>query len=383
MILSKYIKVLLFNKLMILYYENIKYFIYFLLNKFFDIDYTETHLNNYENFLIKKYIKKKINSTIIPTINNNELSNDLFLKLSNNFRNPVLIKGYLKNTNAVNDWDKDYLKNIIGDFKINILNKNEKLKIENCKFNDFINNIETENIYINNNHTILSNFPVLFNDIKTKFNLLIDTLDTNLRNIHIANLFIGYNKKDGLTGSNMHCGGSGNFFCMIKGTKRWTLVDPKYSCILKGRAAKSGIHAQTLFDMPDTDLSIYPEILEYLPRYDIILEPGDILWNAPWWWHRIENGDGFNIGLAIRNNKVTKLNLQNNLTYTLSGYTYLFYNTILIGLYEKIMLKKDEHFTGTEEKNKSNVLYQIEKLIQKYPKTIQLNEIIDIHPKDK
>ena len=135
--------------------------------------------------------------------------------------------------------------------------------------------------------------------------------------------------------------------------------------------------------MPDTKLSTYPEILEYLPRYDIVLEPGDILWNAPWWWHRIENGDGFNVGLAIRNNKVTKLNLQNNLTYTLSGYTYLFYNSLLIGLYEKIMLKKDKHFTRTDENNKSNVLYQIAQLIKKYPKSIQLNDIINIHPKNK
>ena len=359
------------------------YFILFLFNKFINIQFTENLLHKYENYQINKFISKKIKPIKIPTINNSELSNDLFIKLSNNFRNPVLIKGFLKDTNAVNNWNKDYLKNIIGDFKINILNNDDKLKIINYKFNEFINKMETDNIYINNNHTILSNFPVLFNDIKTKFNIFINTLNTNLRNIHIANLFIGYNKKDNLTGSNMHCGGSGNFFCMIKGTKRWTLIDPKYSCILKGRAASSGIHAQTLFDMPDTNLSTYPEILEYLPRYDIVLEPGDILWNAPWWWHRIENGDGFNVGLAIRNNKVTKLNIQNNLTYTLSGYTYLFYNSILIGLYEKIMFKKDKHFTTTEESSKGNVLYQIEKLIKKYPKTIQLNEITNICPKDK
>ena len=31
----------------------------------------------------------------------------------------------------------------------------------------------------------------------------------------------------------------------------------------------------------------------------------------------------------LSQNKVTKLNIQNNLTYTLSGYTYLFYNSIL------------------------------------------------------
>ena len=358
------------------------YLYIFLLNKFVNNKYTEKLLHRYENYQISQNIRHKIGPLKIPTITNNELSNELFVKLSNNFRNPVLIKGFLKDTKAVKKWDEDYLKNIIQDFEINILN-NDKLTIDNYKFNQFIDNMKNNNIYINNNHAILSNFPVLFNDIKTKFNLLIDTLDTNLRNIHIANLFIGYNKKDNLTGSNMHCGGSGNFFCMIKGTKRWTLIDPKYSCILKGRVANSGIHAQTLFDMPDTKLSTYPEILEYLPRYDIVLEPGDILWNAPWWWHRIENGDGFNVGLAIRNNKVTKLNLQNNLTYTLSGYTYLFYNSLLIGLYEKIMLKKDKHFTRTDENNKSNVLYQIAQLIKKYPKSIQLNDIINIHPKNK
>ena len=125
----------------------------------------------------------------------------------------------------------------------------------------------------------------------------------------------------------------------------------------------------------------YPKIFKHLPRYDIILEPGDILWNAPWWWHRIENSDGFSIGVAVRNNKVTKLNLQNNFTYTLSGYTYLLYNTILIGLYEKIMLNRDKHFNTNDEKKGSNVLYQIEQLIKKYPRTITYDEV-NTHPKN-
>jgi hypothetical protein len=369
------------------YIENIIYRFNFLLNKYLGFIFIENILNWFENRMINKYIsKKEIYSTNIPLINAEELTNDNFMKLSNNYRNPVLIKGYMKDTRAVSEWDITYLQNIIGDFNINILNKNDKLSIQNYKFNEFVENMKTENIYINNNHTILSNFPILFDDIKTQFNNFINTLtSTNLRNIHIANLFIGYNQKNKITGSNMHCGGSGNFFCMIKGQKHWTLIDPKYSCLLKGRVAQSGIHAQTLFDMPDNNLSTYPKILKHLPRYDITLEPGDILWNAPWWWHRIENvnEEGLNIGLAIRNNKVTKLNLQNNLTYTLSGYTYLFYNTILIGLYEKIMLRKDKHFNTKGEQDKSNVLYQIEQLIKKYPKTILLDEIINTYLKDK
>ena len=85
--------------------------------------------------------------------------------------------------------------------------------------------------------------------------------------------------------------------------------------------------------------------------------------------------------IAIRNNKVTKLNLLNNFTYTFSGYTYLFYNTLVIGLYEKLMMKKDEHFNKSSDKD--SVLQQINKLNKKYPNTNQLNDIIDINPKDK
>ena len=363
---------------MLNFLETFIYSFLFLLNKYLSFHFIENLLHRYENTIIKKYVNKKpVIPMKIPTIDGKDLTNRAFIKLSNNYKNPVLIKGFLKDSPAVEQWDIDYLKNIIGDFKINTLNKEPKLEIKSCTFNHFANVVEEGNIYINNNHTILSHFPLLYNDIKSKFKLLINTLySTNLRNIHIANLFIWYNNGDKVNGSNMHCGGSGNFFCMIKGRKRWTLINPKYSSLLKGRVAKSGIHGQTLFDMPDIPLSEYPKIFTYLPRYDVTLEPGDILWNAPWWWHRIENDAGLSIGLAIRNNKVTKINLLNNFTYTLSGYTYLVYNTLIIGLYERLFLKKKEHFGHSKkEDDDSNVLYQIKKLIEKYPNSLDIDDI--------
>lgn len=357
----------------------------FLLNKYLGFKLFEILLNLYENRYINKYIsKKKIQPQQIPIITSDELTQEIFEQLSDNYRKPVIIKDYLKETNAVKLWDENYLNEIIdNNFEITIIEKDEELKLKDYKMKEFFENMKTKYIYINNDNTIFSNYPKLFTDIKDKFNELIDTLkNTGLRNIHIANLFIGYNTPDKVKGSNTHCGGSGNFFCMIKGSKKWTLVDPKYSIFLKGRVSESGIHAQTLFDMPDTHISKDPPILEYLPRYEIVLEAGDILWNAPWWWHRIRNmNDGLNIGLAIRNNKVTKLNLLNNFTYTFSGYTYLFYNTLFIGIYEKLMMKKDEHFNKSSDKD--SVLKQINKLNQKYPNTTEFNDIIDINPKDK
>ena len=48
------------------------------------------------------------------------------------------------------------------------------------------------------------------------------------------------------------------------------------------------------------------------------------------------------------------------------------------------MFRKNKHiFSTKDEKDKSSVLYQIEKLIKKYPKTILLDEIINTYPKNK
>lgn len=358
--------------------EKTIYFILVLTNKYLCNKFTEKLLNWHENKMVKKYIHKEINPEKIPTINAQDLTNDKFVELSNNSRNPVLIKGFMKDTRAVENWNLSYLKEKIGEFNINVICKESSVFFKTYSFSEFVDKVENENIYINNNHTILSHFPILFDDIKKKFNHFINTINTNLRNIHIANLFIGYGKEDKeISGSNTHCGGSGNFFCMIHGQKRWTLISPQYSCLLKGRISESGIHAQSLFDMPDIKLTTYPKIFKYLPRYNVVLEPGDILWNAPWWWHRIENSSGLSVGLAIRNNKVTKINLLNNLLYTISGYTYLLYNTWLIGLYEILVLKKDSHFgKSSKENSEINVLYQIEKLIKKYPESVHLDDIL-------
>ena len=358
------------------FYERWIYTTLFLCNKYFG---GERVLSWYENTLIRKYIatKYRIEPMEIPSVDASELTDNLFRKLSNNYRRPILIKGFMKGSDGVGKWDLGYLSEKVGDFKVNVLSTNtSKLQIHNMPFNQFVNRID-ENIYLNNNHTILSAFPEIYEDIRPEFENLVGTLSScNLRNIHIANLFIG-NNNEKTTGSNMHCGGSGNFFCMLKGRKHWTLIDPSYSPLLKARVSQSGIHAQTLFDMLDSPLDRLPEIFQRLPRYEVMMEEGDVLWNAPWWWHRITNDSGLSIGMAIRNNKVTWLNLLNNATFTLSGWTYLVYNTLLLNIYERF-LPPNQHFVASKNEDKNdNVLYQIDQLVQQYPTSTYLHDIIN------
>lgn len=363
--------------------ERLIYFALFLLNKYVGSLTTEGWLSTFERKIIRQCISgSEILPTPIPTVRAVHLTDAAFLRLSDNYRRPVLIRGLMRDSLAVKKWDIRYLRDVIGGFKINTVRFGSMFKLETMAFREFIDRIE-ENRYINNNHTILANFPHLFEDFRREFEGFMNTLRScNLINIHIANLFIGYNGSEKrCTGSNMHCGGSGNFFFMIRGRKHWTLIDPKYSCILKGRVARSGIHGQTLFDMPDTPISDTPRMLRCLPRYEFILEPGDVLYNPPWWWHRIRNDNGFSIGMAIRNNKVTRLNLLNNLTYTLSGYTYLKYNSLVIGLYERT-LGQGDHFGASRQKSRTegakqgDVLYQAEQMVKRYPTSVRIDDIL-------
>jgi len=366
--------------------ENFFYSFLFLTNRLINLSFSESIFSKYENYMISKYLsKREIQSQDIPIIQKDELTNEIFLQLSNNYRKPIIIKEFFKDSNAVQNWDLDYFKGILNNFELDILDKDAK-EINKIKYDDFYNRVKTENIYINNNSSIFCNFPKIFNDIqKNYFDFKKIIHSFNLSKLHVIHLFMGYNSKDKISGTNIHCAGNGNMFCMIKGIKKWVLIDPKYSFLLKGRLSKSGIHAQSLFDMPDFDISKTPDILKHIPRYEINLEPGDVLWNAPWWWHRIQNlnQDSENIGIAIRYPKITYKLFQNNFLYSISGYNYFIYNSLFIKLYEKLFSSKEIIQKEIKNDKNNNVLNQIKELTKKHPETLQLSDIINIHLKDK
>ena len=81
------------------YLEGITYSLLFLCNKYIGITCTENTLHWFENKMICKYVsRKELSPMNIPTIGADQLTRELFYELSNNFRNPVLIKGFLKDT---------------------------------------------------------------------------------------------------------------------------------------------------------------------------------------------------------------------------------------------------------------------------------------------
>ena len=89
--------------------------------------------------------------------------------------------------------------------------------------------------------------------------------------------------------TDLHCEPIGNVAVQLYGKKKWTLVDPSFSHLLRPTIAKDG--RAYYFSSLDPKIS-----LDHIPKYEIITEAGDALWVPPWYWHRvdyIDNGVSF------------------------------------------------------------------------------------------
>jgi hypothetical protein len=76
----------------------------------------------------------------------------------------------------------------------------------------------------------------------------------------------------------LHCEPIANVAVQLHGFRKWTLVDPQHSWVLRPAASKDG-------------RSFYPSwatTLENVPRYELITYPGDAVFVPTWTWHRVD-----------------------------------------------------------------------------------------------
>jgi hypothetical protein len=82
-----------------------------------------------------------------------------------------------------------------------------------------------------------------------------------------------------LVGSDFHCAGANNWFIQVVGRKRWEFLMPKYSPYLW--PLRGGL---VNFWNGNENMA---RDSAHLPREYVDLNPGDVLLNPPWQWHKI------------------------------------------------------------------------------------------------
>ena len=99
-----------------------------------------------------------------------------------------------------------------------------------------------------------------------------------------------------------HCAAGGNFFLQVHGQKRWTFVNPRHSPFMYPVIRKDFFYSSSPVDVrmngEEQVREGYP-LYNLIPKYEVTLNPGDVLYSPQWWWHTVDNV-GFSVGVAMR-----------------------------------------------------------------------------------
>ena len=96
----------------------------------------------------------------------------------------------------------------------------------------------------------------------------------------------------------VHHGHNSNFFFNVLGAKRWTLVHPQFTFLMCAWLRPfDGICA---FHMLNEFSQSWIPTLRYLPHYEVVLGPGDVLYNPYYWWHTVDSLSNANMGVSTR-----------------------------------------------------------------------------------
>jgi hypothetical protein len=198
---------------------------------------------------------------------------------------PVILRGFMKDSQLLKDFAWDRVLGRWGE---------EDVMLTKKELDGYAGKLKE----VNNPSTYLHNSEVIFNKYpETRELFEYERLEPYLKmKVGYEQIFVG---KQG-TGSPFHNASVYNMFYMIDGKKKWWFIDPydtflAYPIILMGRAA-----SVLLILWPTAyDKLVFP-LFQYCPLYSAVVEPGDVLFNPPWWWHAIKNITEHSVAVASR-----------------------------------------------------------------------------------
>lgn len=231
---------------------------------------------------------------------------------------PVVLKGVAADWPAVRKWSPDYFASRYGSDTILVRVKargvgTESLYTRDLPLAELVANIKNNGeYYANNLEDLFNNHPELRED------LLLREIEAyscasppkfepgkkkrwrvpQWGEILSTQIFIS--NANGRSG--YHCAAGGNFFVQVYGHKRWVFVNPRHSPFMYPVIRKDFFYSGSAVDVRKSDEEQLQEgypLYNLIPKYEVVLEPGDVLYSPQWWWHTVDNLD-LSIGVAMR-----------------------------------------------------------------------------------
>ena len=214
---------------------------------------------------------------------------------------PCIMRGFVKNAPA--DWTLSKLAARFPDTVVQALDKRTKQMINTslgCIAEDRRRNFIPQQLLLDQNPAFNEYFGIPRSN--TYFPVM-GRPSNPVMSFLILGLGAGLN-------ANYHCEEGPNWYLAVSGSKRWTLIEAEYSWLLYPAARGDGMRRFAEFRADErgepSDRDAYP-LMEYAPRYEFDLHPGDVLFFPAWMWHKTINLNEEGLGVTCRYTAPTKM----------------------------------------------------------------------------
>lgn len=232
-------------------------------------------------------IRSELQSSVRrPTVSNvreesPKISDSQFLNICKD--GPLVFRGAAKDWPAVKNWSLDYFEKKYGDSEVIIMD-NVGLtydEYEKLPFRDYIRQLRNGSTkylkfsdFVHDNPELKEDFDL---DWLRKLQRLPFSWGEDTR------FFMGGQR----TKTPLHVGFSSFFFTQVIGQKKWVFYPPNNRMFLDARTERT-TYLFSDADPYDSDNPEFP-LLKYANRFEVTLNPGDIIWVPSFTWHYVEN----------------------------------------------------------------------------------------------
>ena len=225
---------------------------------------------------------------------------------------PVVLKGKANRWRCVQDWSMDWLREHFGGDRVDIF---DPLDAAAAEVNYNVESTTLSVVLDAMQRGDVSKYS-RFNRLLYDHPELVEHFDWEwLHNMRSAwssgktyQVFIGGKG----TKTTLHCAGEHNLFTQVHGRKHWFFIEPQADVWLNPPVTRAP-YFHSMFNPEEPDHVAYPGMAT-TQIWECTLEPGDVLFNPPFWWHQVHNLTA-SIGVGFRWFDLVD-NLSSNLTGT-------------------------------------------------------------------
>jgi len=234
---------------------------------------------------VDKYLAGTEPTSILPVDSvDKDISDEEFIKTCYEPCMPKVFRGAAKEWGATKKWSLDYFEKEYGDKQVLMIDNkgiNDKQELEPMNMAQFIQEIKKGSPKYLQFSNVVNEDESLKSDFDLKW----------LRKLAAIPLSWGDDLKMfiGMEGTltTLHNGFNPVLFIQVMGKKKWTFYKVQDRMFIDSRTIRAGYFFSDV-NPHNIENPKFP-LQKYAQRYEVILEPGDVLWFNSFIWHQVEN----------------------------------------------------------------------------------------------